>query len=131
MTFFHGRWRQRVSLLAAGVLDAADEGPVRTHLDGCAACRGELEAARTALGLLARDPVHQAEVPLALEHLVARVHARLDAPRPAPAFRWSFRRIGPGGSGPGGGGRAAAPPACASGVARASAGRRVRGGGGA
>lgn len=94
MTLLHGRWRERVSLLAAGVLDAAEEAPVRTHLDGCAACRGELEAARTALALLERDPVHQAEVPLALEYLVARVHARLDAPRPAPAFRWSFAASG-------------------------------------
>jgi hypothetical protein len=91
VTLFHGRWRQRVSLLAAGALEPADEPAMRAHLDGCAACRADLARSSEAIGLLARDPVRTAEVPVPVAHLVRRVNARLDAPPAAGrAFRWSY-----------------------------------------
>jgi hypothetical protein len=90
MTFFHGRWRERVSLLAAGAIGPAEEAAVRTHLLGCAACRADLARSEEALAELARDPVRTAEVPVPLAHLVRRVQARLDAPPAAPAFRWKY-----------------------------------------
>jgi putative zinc finger protein len=90
MTLFHGRWRERTSLLAAGALAPAEEAAVRSHLDGCAACRADLARTAEALAELARDPVRTAEVPIPLAHLVRRVQARLDAPPAAPGFRWSF-----------------------------------------
>lgn len=89
MTFFHGRWRQRVSLLAAGALEPREEAAVRAHLDGCPACRADLARAADALALLARDPVLTAEVPVPVEHLVRRVNARLDARPTASAFRFT------------------------------------------
>jgi putative zinc finger protein len=94
MTLFHGRWRERVSLLAAGALPPAEEPAVRAHLDGCAPCRADLEGAAALLAALARDPVRTAEVPVPVEHLLRRVHARLDAPPPAAGFRWSFALAG-------------------------------------
>jgi len=90
MKLFHGRWRERVSLLAAGAMDPAEEAAVRSHLDGCATCRADLARTSEALAELARDPVLTAEVPVPLAHLVRRVQARLDAPPAAPAFRWSY-----------------------------------------
>jgi predicted anti-sigma-YlaC factor YlaD len=90
MTLFHGRWRERVSLLAAGAAEPAEEAAVRAHLDGCAACRADLARSSEMLAELGRDPVRTAEVPVPLEHLVRRVQARLDAPPAAPAFRWAY-----------------------------------------
>ena len=89
MTLFHGRWRERVSLLAAGALEPADEPAVRAHLDGCAACRADLARTSEALALLARDPARTAEVPVPVAHLVRRVNARLDAPPARAGFRWT------------------------------------------
>lgn len=94
MSLFHGRWRARVALLAAGAAEPAEEAAVRAHLGGCAACRADLARTEEALAELARDPVRTAEVPVPLEHLVRRVQARLDAPPPAPAFRWSLAAAG-------------------------------------
>jgi predicted anti-sigma-YlaC factor YlaD len=90
MRLFHGRWRERMSLLAAGVLGPAEEAAARTHLDSCPSCRADHARAAEAFGLLARDPVRTAEVPVPLEHLVRRVQARLDAPAPAAGFHWAY-----------------------------------------
>jgi hypothetical protein len=90
MTLFHGRWRERVSLLAAGALEPAEQAAVRAHLDRCRSCRADLARTSETLALLAVDPVRTAEVPVPLAHLVRRVNARLEAPPPAPAFRWAY-----------------------------------------
>lgn len=42
-----------LSLLAAGALEPLEETRVRAHLESCAACRSELEAQRSVLGLIA------------------------------------------------------------------------------
>ncbi len=94
MTLFHGRWRARVSLLAAGALDPHEEAAVQAHLASCGACRADLEASRRALDLLDRDPARAAEPPVAIEFLKTRVLARLDeAPAPRP-FRWGLAAAG-------------------------------------
>lgn len=90
MTLFHGRWREQVSLLAAGALEPAQQAAVRAHLEACPSCRADLARTSEAIALLARDPVRTAEVPMPLVHLVRRVHARLDAASPAPGFRWAY-----------------------------------------
>ena len=90
MTLFHGRWRERVSLLAAGALEPTEETAVRAHLDTCPSCRADLARTSEAFALLVVDPVRTAEVPVPLAHLVRRVNARLEAPPPAPAFRWAY-----------------------------------------
>jgi hypothetical protein len=89
MTLFHGRDRRRVSLLAAGALDGPERDAALAHLDACAACRGDHRALEALFALVARDPVRQAEPPLAAGALTARVQARLDAGTPkAPRPAW-------------------------------------------
>lgn len=88
MRLFHGRWRARVSLLAAGVLEAAEEPAVRAHLAGCDACRAEHEQSLRALSVLARDPARSAELPMPLTFLESRVRARLDEVAVARPVRW-------------------------------------------
>ena len=94
MTLFHGRWRVRVSLLAAGALEPHEEPAVRAHLASCDACRADHELSARALEVLGRDPARSAEMPLSVESLRTRVLARLDeAPAPRP-FRWGFAGAG-------------------------------------
>ena len=87
MTLFHGRWRARVSLLAAGALDPHEEAAVQAHLASCGACRADLEASRRALDLLDRDPARAAEPPVAIEFLKTRVLARMGEAGAPRAFR--------------------------------------------
>lgn len=81
MSLFHGRWRRRVSLLAAGALtDEAARADVQAHLESCGACRAELSGLQATLDLIARDPVRGAEPEIPLSALRTRVVARLDSP---------------------------------------------------
>ena len=94
MTLFHERWRVRVSLLAAGVLEAHEEAAVRAHLQACDACRADFERSRRALDVLARDPARTADAPVSVEFLKTRVLARLDEVVVARPFRWGFAGVG-------------------------------------
>ena len=94
MTLFHGRWRARVSLLAAGALEPHEEDAVRAHLASCDACRADLEASRRALEVLDRDPVRSAELPVPIEFLKTRVLARLDEVPARRPFRWGLAGAG-------------------------------------
>jgi len=88
MSLFHGRWSRRVSLLAAGALDEADRAETLAHVDGCARCRAELADAREMIAFVERDPVREAEPPIPIGSLVARVQARLtEAERSATSPR--------------------------------------------
>jgi hypothetical protein len=91
VSLFHGRWRRRVDLLAAGALDEADRRAMLAHLDGCAECCAELAGARELIALVERDPIRDAQPPLPLGALVARVHARVrEAERVAtPPRAWA------------------------------------------
>jgi hypothetical protein len=89
VTLFHGSWRRRVSLLAAGALEGVEAAATRAHADGCAACREELSALDAVLQLVAAD-------------LLARVEARIDAreraraagsAQPTLAWRWVLRPL--------------------------------------
>lgn len=90
MKLLHERDRRRVRLLAAGALDGAERERARHHLDGCGSCRAEHDELRAVLALLARDPVHAAEPPLALPAFAARVRARLDEAGARPRARRLF-----------------------------------------
>ena len=88
MSLLHGRWRRQMSLLASGALDDGPRGRAEAHADGCDPCARDLAAMRAAVAALAADPARQAEVPIALSALLARVSARLDggpAPHAEPA----------------------------------------------
>ena len=88
MTWFHGRWRRAVSLLAAGALDAGERAAAERHAASCAACAADLAVLRQMLTLAATDEARAAEPPVAVEWLRTRVHARLDAAAaPAPRAR--------------------------------------------
>ena len=72
MTLFHGRWRVRVSLLAAGALEPHEEPAVRAHLATLRRVPGRPRAvtARRSRSS-ARDPVRSAELPVPVEFLTA------------------------------------------------------------
>lgn len=94
MRLFHGRWRTRVSLLAAGVLDPGEEAAARAHLLECDACRREHDRSVRALEILSRDPARRAELPVPVEFLVGRVQARLDEAVVTRPFRWAVAGVG-------------------------------------
>lgn len=83
MSLFHGRWSRRTSLLAADALEGSERAAALAHVETCAACRTELEAARDLLALFGSDPVRGAQPPLPVGALVARVQARLAEEDPA------------------------------------------------
>ena len=88
MSLFHGRWRRRTALLAVGALDGAEAESARAHVAGCASCARDLEETRAALALVSVDPRRDAEPPVPLGALIARVQARLDeAPDRIAAWR--------------------------------------------
>jgi hypothetical protein len=97
MTFLHEAWRRRVSLLASGVLDGADEATTLAHVEACLDCRAELRSLRGVLDLLARDPVRHAAPGVSVQSLLARVDAQLDREQTAPPARapWAFGRLSP------------------------------------
>ena len=82
MTFGHGRWRRRVALLAAGALDGAESRSAVAHAESCAACAEDLARTRSAVAVIAADPIHRAEPPIPMGALLARVNARLDEQAP-------------------------------------------------
>lgn len=94
MTFGHERQRERVSLLAAGALAGRERRTALAHVDSCAECRQELDRLREALDLLAGDPVRDADPPIPLGALVARVNARLAEEKPR-SLRWAGWISGP------------------------------------
>lgn len=90
MTFGHRRHRQRTSLLAAGVVTGREREEALAHLDACPACRDDFAALRSTLELVALDPVRDAEPPIPVGALGARVRARLDEGPPPAAWRWAL-----------------------------------------
>ncbi|PYQ11880.1 MAG: hypothetical protein DMF80_20325 [Acidobacteria bacterium] len=76
---FHGRWRQRTSLLAMGALSGHEADDAQAHVSRCPACADELARLRRLRELAALDPLRRAEPPLGVSALLARVNARLDA----------------------------------------------------
>ena len=90
MSLLHARWRRRVSLLAAGAVDASEREATLRHLERCARCRSEAAEVRALLDAVPIDAVRRAEIGVPLEFLVARVKARLDEPPAASgALRWA------------------------------------------
>ncbi len=80
MSVLHELWRRRVSLLASGALDGAEERQVRAHVASCAACAADHAALARTLALLAHDPARTAEMPGGIAALQAGVAARLATP---------------------------------------------------
>lgn len=92
MSLFHGRWRERTSLLALGALEGAAAERARAHVEGCTECARELAATRALVETIEGDPLGAAEPPVPLGALVARVRARLDeVERGVAAGAWRWR----------------------------------------
>ena len=78
MSFFaHRRAWARLPLLAYDALDGAERAETLKHVETCARCARELRGLRDLREQLMRDPVRTAEPPVALEHMVTRVQARV------------------------------------------------------
>jgi len=90
MTLLHERWRTRVSLLAAGVLDGREREATLAHMATCDACRRDHAASLALLERFAQDPVHAAEPGVPTAFLVSRVQARLDAVTASRPWRWGW-----------------------------------------
>jgi hypothetical protein len=88
--FGHGRWRERVALLAAGALDEAERRVAVAHAESCPACAQDLAQMRSALAVIAADPIRGAEPPIPMGALLARVNVRLDEQARRPR---SFRPL--------------------------------------
>jgi hypothetical protein len=74
----HFRHRRRLTLLAAGALDAAEREGTLLHTASCAGCAQELREIRHVLARFDADPARSAEMPLPPEAVTALVLARLD-----------------------------------------------------
>jgi hypothetical protein len=86
VSLFHGRWSRRTSLFAANALEGVERAAALAHVETCAACRDELDAARDMLALFGSDPVRSEQPPVPVGALLARVRARLrEEERKAPA----------------------------------------------
>ena len=96
MTLFHAAWQREVSLLACGALDGEARQAALDHVEGCAACRLDLLALRQTLDLVASDPVHRVEPPLAASAMAARVRAAIDRPAPEPEATGAWRLLAAG-----------------------------------
>jgi len=94
MSLFHERWRTRVSLLAAGALDAPHREPTLAHLDTCEACRREHAETVALLEVLAKDPARHAEPDVPLAFLVGRVQAQLDTALASRGWRFGWVAAG-------------------------------------
>lgn len=92
--FFHERWRTQVSLLAADCLEAGEREAALRHLDSCAECRGDYQAALVMLETLAADPARAAELPVPIAFLVTRVESRVEALTQARPFRLATLSLG-------------------------------------
>lgn len=92
MSFWHARSRRRTGLLAWGVLSGEERHRAEQHLASCASCQAEHAALAATLRVLADDPAREAEPPIPVGSLAARVRARLDeAGEPRPLLsraRW-------------------------------------------
>ncbi len=83
----HERWRTRVTLLASGCLEGAERERTLAHLETCAGCRREREEVGALLQAVAQDPARTAEPDVAVQFLLTRVEARLDASRRSRPWR--------------------------------------------
>ena len=90
MTWFHGRWRRRVALLAAGALEGEQATSARRHMERCPACAAEWTALAEVWDLLGSDPAARAEPSVGPEVLARRVKARLDAGSRGARVPWAW-----------------------------------------
>jgi hypothetical protein len=85
----HLRRRRFLSLLAAGVLEGREREEALAHAASCPRCRAELDGLRAVAAAMARDPLREAEPPMPLAVLVARVEREVEATLlPAERPRW-------------------------------------------
>lgn len=86
MNLSHFLYRDRVGLLAAGVLDPVEAAKVSGHALNCPTCRLELDVLKRTAEVLRADAAFERPLPISSEALRTRVLARIHAsPRSAPA----------------------------------------------
>jgi len=94
----HGRWRQRVALLAYGALTGDERPATEAHVQACARCARELEELTRVRAVI--DAEVLPEMPIPMGALEARVRARLLETEAAPARAaaprpWTLRVAAP------------------------------------
>ncbi len=86
MNLGHLIYRDRVGLLAAGVLDPVEAAKVSGHVANCPTCRLELDVLKRTAEALRADAAFERPLPISSEALRTRVLARIHAsPQSAPA----------------------------------------------
>ncbi len=86
MNLGHFLYRDRLGLLAAGVLDAAESATVSGHVANCDSCRLELEVLKRTTEALRVDAALDRPLPISSEALRTRVFARIhEKPQSAPS----------------------------------------------
>ena len=86
MNLGHFLYRDRVGLLAAGVLDPVEAARVSGHVANCHSCLLELEALKRTTEALRVDAALDRPLPISSEALRTRVFARIhEKPQSAPA----------------------------------------------
>lgn len=90
MNLLHFRYRDRLGLLAEGVLSPAEAREVTTHVEGCAACRAELDSLRAVGAALAADAALDRALPISSDALRTRVLAQIRAEAAATARPRAF-----------------------------------------
>jgi hypothetical protein len=91
MILSHLRFRRRVALLAAGVLEGPERDATRAHDEACPRCRRAHAELAAVVAAMESDPLRSAEPELPVSLLVDRVERELDrAPRHrgVPAVGW-------------------------------------------
>ena len=91
MILSHLRFRRRVALLAAGVLEGRDRELTREHVDACARCRRQYAELAAVVAAMEADPVRSAVPELPMSVLIDRVDRQIDRAMvrsPAPAMGW-------------------------------------------
>ncbi len=91
MIFEHWRTRRRLSLLAMAALDENEAAAARRHIAACPRCAAELAGFEQVVGLLDRDPVRNATLPVDDALLARLTLARLDRALAAPRARRPWR----------------------------------------
>ena len=89
----HLRFRRRVGLLAAGVLEGRDRERTRAHVEACARCRREYAELVAVVAAMEADPVRSAVPELPVSVLIDRVDRQIDraaARPPAPVVGWGL-----------------------------------------
>jgi hypothetical protein len=94
MNLFHFRYRDRLALLASGVLEPLEAAWVSKHVTGCDSCRAELSDWKRFTASLGANASADRDLPISSAALRTRVLARIRS-ESAPPVRARFGEVAP------------------------------------